>query len=304
MRIIKKTRKLFTAFTAVLLVVCLSATTAFAVVPGKPANGYVLDNADVISSETENSIISKNNTLFQSTGAQLAVVSVDFIDGNSSADYTYEIFNSWGIGSKERNNGLLLMFATAENKVWAMAGSGIDKYFSGSVLEDMLQDTFYKAYDNKEYDKAVKQFTDAAFSKFDSYYKTYTDEYTNNTSFSNGGVPTTESRSSGSSKSSLFVFMIMFIVIVIISSSFRSRRRYYGGGGGGFWSGMFFGSMMNNHRRRPPPGGFGGGGFGGFSGGGGSRGGGSGRGGFGGGGFGGGGGFSGGGGSSGGGAGR
>ena len=42
---------------------------------------YVADEADVLSSETEQYIIDKNQSLFEDTGGEIVVVSVDFMDG-------------------------------------------------------------------------------------------------------------------------------------------------------------------------------------------------------------------------------
>lgn len=314
-----KIKKFFSAL-VVLAIVCCGSLPAFAAVPERPANRYVLDSANVLSDETEKKIISQNEKLFQATGAEIVIVSVDFIDGNDSADYTYDIFEAWGIGSKQRNNGLILMFAVGENKLWAMPGYGIEDLFTASLLTTMLQDTFDDAYDNRQYDEGVNAFFDDAYRRMENYYQNYTDEYTvQSTAYTNGGGPTTRDRGTGGvsggfgglTRGILAIVVIVVVISVLGSFGRRGGGGYggYGGGGGGFWSGMFLGSMFggrrhHHHHRRPPPGGFGGfgggGGFGGFGGGGGSGGGGAGRGG----GFGGGGGFSGGGGSRGGGAGR
>jgi len=315
-------KKLFSALLTLAFVFC-GSLPVFAAVPQRPANRYVLDSANVLSDETEKMIISQNEKLFKATGAEIVVVAVDFIDGSDSIDYTYDIFKAWGVGSKERNNGLLLMFAVAENKVWAMPGYGIEDYFTGSLLESMLEDTFYDDYDSRQYDSAVNAFFADAYQRMETYYQNFTDEYTQQQSvtYVSGGGPTETNYSGGTSDigsilAKGIVAVIIIVVIISVLSSFgrRGGGGGYGGygGGGGFWSGMFLGSMFGGrrhyHHRRPPPGGFGGpppgggfggGGFGGFGAGGRSGGGGAGRGGFGGGG-----GFSGGGGSRGGGAGR
>ena len=54
---------------------------------------YVLDQADVLTEELETSIIRQNQTLYRQTGAQICVVTVDFLDGQSIDDYAYTLFN-------------------------------------------------------------------------------------------------------------------------------------------------------------------------------------------------------------------
>lgn len=302
----KKTIQKGLALFAALLLVFPMVLSVYAItVPSRPGNQYVLDQANVISDATEQDIISRNQALFSSTGAEIVIVAMDFISGNDSEEYAYEIFNTWKLGSSQRNNGLLLVFATGENKVFAMAGDGIKDLFTPRVLEDMLESNFYREYDNRQYDVAVNQFFDDAYQKMRNYYANYRDEYSQQgASFTQGGNP----RSSSGLGFNVFGRLIGIAVVVIILVSIFGRGRGggygggYGGGGGGFLNGFLWGNLLSGRNygygRRPHHnGGFGGFG-GGFSGGGRSGGGGAGRG------FGGGGGFSGGGFSSGGGAGR
>ena len=77
-----------------------------------PAARYVADEADVLSSETEQDIIDKNQSLFENTGGEIVVVSVDFMDGMDAADYAMAVAESWGgIGDESLNNGFLLVYA-------------------------------------------------------------------------------------------------------------------------------------------------------------------------------------------------
>ena len=89
------------------------------VVPERPENQYVLDEAGVLSEETEQEIITQNQSLFEETGAQIAVAAVDFLGGEDIEDYANYMFNYWGVGDYERNNGLLLVLAIGEDNYYA-----------------------------------------------------------------------------------------------------------------------------------------------------------------------------------------
>lgn len=335
-------KKLLTALTALALGVLLAAP-ALAIVDA-PANTYVGDYANVLSAETEQHIIDQNDKLSRATGGAIVVVTVDFMDGMDSAEYAYQCFNAWGIGDKERNNGLLLVYAVGENKVRALQGSGIEDALTSADLGDLLETYFYDGYDAGEYDSATRAFFDAAYDWYDSYYggiyaALQSGTMADPTPVQGGNYgprPDTGYYEPYVSGTGVFgvLFVIMMIVVVLVALDAirysRYRRRYLGPGmpPPPIYYPIFFGRPYHRHYHWPHdhwddhwggpggPGGFGGFGGGGF-GGGGSRGGGAGRGGgsfgggfggFGGGGFGGGGGFSGGGfgggGSRGGGAGR
>lgn len=158
--------------TAALLGAALLTGTAGAVVEPTEAF-YVADYADVLSEETEQYIIDQNEALFEATGGQIVVVAVDFMDGMDSADYAMAVAENWGgIGDAERNNGFLLVYAVGENKVWAMAGAGIEDALSASTIEGWLEDDFYDGYDAGEYDSATRAFFDDVYGWYESYYAT------------------------------------------------------------------------------------------------------------------------------------
>ena len=321
-------KRVAAAWIAVMLAVVLALPALASTIPSRPENQYVLDEAGVLSEETEQEIISKNQELFEETGAQIVVVAVDFLGGDEIDDYAYMLFNSWGIGSEERNNGLLLLMAIGEDNYYSMAGYGIENYFDGAKLQDMLNQYLEPDFAAKDYDAGAKKFFQEALSEMESYYAGYHDEYTDQRAGDSPNMSYEEDPYAPSFTQRVLWFLsdamevvIRVVVVLLLAAAIigflaarrggpRPPRGGGGGGGGGFWSGMFLGSLLGNSYRRgryygpPPPrglrpprgGGFGGG-FGGFHGGGG--------GGFGGGGFrGGGGGFHGGGGTRGGGAGR
>ena len=156
--------------TAALLGAALLTGTAGAVVEPTDAF-YVADYADVLSDETEQYIIDQNAALFSATGGEIVVVTVDFMDGMDSADYAMAVAENWGgIGDAERENGFLLVYAVGENKVWAMAGSGIEDALPASAIEGYLEEDFYDGYDAGEYDSATRAFFDDICGWYESYY--------------------------------------------------------------------------------------------------------------------------------------
>ena len=307
---------------------------ALAAIPQRPENRYVLDSAGVLSDSTERKIIRENEKLFQDCGAEIVIVAVDFLGGQEIKDYANALFNDWGIGSSQHNNGILLVLAIGEDNYYATSGYGLEDYFDGARFRELLDEYLEEDFAAGDYDAGVEKFFDETLDQVKDYYEDYQDGYGQPDNREDWDTYYTSSAQSGRwwgsfmhviSRVARAVIVIVILIVVIRLFSGRGRGGrggppYGGGGGGNFWVGMMLGNMMGHSRRRgwgappppPPPGGFGGpghrpsgrpgggfGGFGGFTGGGHSGGFGSGR--FGGGG---GGGFTGGGGSHGGGAGR
>ena len=229
--------------TAALLGAALLTGTAGAVVEPTDAF-YVADYADVLSEETEQYIIDQNEALFEATGGQIVVVAVDFMDGMDSADYAMAVAEKWGgIGDAERNNGFLLVYAVGENKVWAMAGAGIEDALSASTIEGWLEDDFYDGYDAGEYDSATRAFFDDVYGWYESYYATSSTgavsqpvpDYEYLPQPENDHFYTYTGSSLVGTLLSLFLapLIVVIIVVAILADGWRYRRyhrRYMGPG--------------------------------------------------------------------------
>ena len=101
---------------------------AFSMIPGlslalevvQPTeNFYIADYANVLEQATEEYIITQNNALYTQTGAQICVVTVEFIGSADIEDHAYTLANNWGIGSSEKNNGFLLLMVIVK---WCLIG--------------------------------------------------------------------------------------------------------------------------------------------------------------------------------------
>ena len=279
-------------FLAAALALFTLAPAAMAALPSRPDNYYVLDSAGVLSEETGREIIRKDDALFESTGAEIVIAAVDFLDGREIDDYAYDLFNDWGVGSQERDNGLLLVLAIGEDDYYAVPGSGVDGLFSGGTLQTLLDDYLEEDFAAGAYDAGVLKFFNAAYERLSAY--DYNDGYgqTESAGEAGGSYGYNAAGTWDSGSSSLWsilrvvvhVLIVLFVVRLVIAlfTGMFGGGNGGSGGGGGFWRGMFLGSLLGRRRyrpygqvytpppsrwgqaRRPGPGGFGG--FGGFGG--------------------------------------
>lgn len=115
----------------ILLLQCFFAACATAApqIPPKPtaaAGIYVQDYAQVLSSEDKRRLLSIGQELDNKTTAQLAVVTVKTLDGQPIEDYALAILREWGIGSKEKNNGALIVVAVQDRRSRIEVGYGLE----------------------------------------------------------------------------------------------------------------------------------------------------------------------------------
>ncbi len=98
--------------------------------PGTPV-GRVNDFANVLTTEQVQELELAVRNFEQATGNQLAVVTVQNLGGDTIENYANELFREWGIGDKEKNNGLLFLIALEDRKMRIEVGYGLE----GSVTD-------------------------------------------------------------------------------------------------------------------------------------------------------------------------
>ena len=220
------------AILAALLGAALLTGTAGAVVD-PPENTYVADYADVLTADTEQYIIEHNQTLNAATGGAIEVVTVDFLDGMDIADYAYELFNSWGIGDGEADNGLLLLLAIGEENYYAMPGAGIEDALTAATLDDYLWTYLEADFAAGDYDAGVRQVFDAFYGWYESYYGGFAQgtaprpgpDYGYQPQPEHGGAPAVLGFTLGAFLSLVLPpLLVILIVGMVLADSWRYRR--------------------------------------------------------------------------------
>lgn len=249
---------------AVLLAVTLAAGVSASGYgfPSRDVNSYVVDEVGVISSETRNYIDSRAGALDEACGAQIMFVIVDFTGSYEIDDYAYELFNTWGVGSKSEDNGILYVLAVGAEDYYVTPGEGLTRTFTGGTLQRILDDYMEPDFAAGDYDAAVRKTFDRTYEIFEGAYNVVPespdDEWDDPYS-----VPAEQSQPQESGfwhfartafgVVALIVIALAFFLFIGVLSRDRSRSSY-GGGSSGFMSGLFLGSMLNRQRyRRPPP---------------------------------------------------
>ena len=87
---------------------------------------YVYDEAGVIGGDTANYIIQVNEQLYDKTGAQIVVAVVNSLQNRTEQEFANKLFREWGIGSKDKNNGILILVAPNEKRLWIEVGYGLE----------------------------------------------------------------------------------------------------------------------------------------------------------------------------------
>lgn len=95
-------------------------------IPSPTQNFYVNDFANVLDSQTEQYIMQHSIRLDELTGAQVVVVTLATIGDIPLEEYSLNILRGWGIGSAEKNNGVLILVAVDDRKSRIEVGYGLE----------------------------------------------------------------------------------------------------------------------------------------------------------------------------------
>ena len=103
--------------------------------------GYVSDFAGVIDASSKTQLENFCGAVQQSTGAQIALVTLPSLEGEPIEDVANTIFRAWGVGQKNKDNGILLLLAIGDRRSRLEVGYGLEPIlpdgFDGSILRAM-----------------------------------------------------------------------------------------------------------------------------------------------------------------------
>lgn len=215
-----------------------------------PSN-YVNDFAHVLSADTEDALNDTCKQIDEKAHAQIAVVTINSLDGRDIEGYAVDLYKQWGVGSKSTNRGVLILLAVQDHRYRFEVGYGLEPILPDGKVGGFGREAvpFLKQND---YDSAVKLMTLRAADVIAQ------DAGVQLTGVTAPAEPAERSRPGMSPAGVVFLIIVIIIVLATPLRKVLFWWLIFGGGGrggfgGGGWGGGGFGG--------------GGGGFGGFGGG-------------------------------------
>jgi uncharacterized protein len=223
--------------------------------------GYVNDFAGVLNAPTVEKLTTLSTEVDQKAKAQIAVVTVKTLNGDTVEDFANRLFQKWGVGHKGTDRGVMVLLATDDHRYWTEVGYGLEPIlpdgkvggFGRSMVPRLRQDDY-----NGAVLEMVSQIADVIAQ--DSHVSL------DSLGQVQAAAPTDQSHGqevhlTGGEILALIIilivlgpFLLRFLGPLFLFSILSGGGRRGGGWGGGSWGGGGFG-------------GSGGGGFGGFGGG-------------------------------------
>lgn len=244
-------QKKITSLFLKLLVCFLFTQISFAQfdIPKKPDfQTSVYDYANVLSADEKTQLEEKLIRYSDSTSTQIVVITIESLKGEDIGILTPKWGQTWGIGgSKENDNGVLILLAKAERKIWISPGYGLEDKLTAGIGGEITRNIIIPEFKAGSYYRGLDKGADALFDVFKGKYKG-------------------ERKTKGKDFPILPIIIIIVIILVLASKNKKDGNGNSGNSGGGP---SLLDVIILSNLGRGGGGSFGGGGFGGGSGGGG-----------------------------------
>jgi uncharacterized protein len=116
---------------------------------------YVVDDAAILTEEQENGISLVCAELESKIGSQIVVYSISSLNNAPIAEFANRTFNTWGIGRKDYNDGILIVLAVNDGKVRIEVGYGLENIITDIIAQNIIDEEMVGHFRKKEYYEGI-----------------------------------------------------------------------------------------------------------------------------------------------------
>ena len=246
-----------TVFMGFLTIMLLSSALGVYALEVPPLKGRINDRAGVLSSSESRDLENYLAGVEKATGAQIALLTIPSLEGESLESYSFRVADSWQLGSADKDNGALLLIAMEEKKIRIEVGYGLEAVLTDAMSGYIIREAIVPEFKKGKFDRGIA-----------AGLKSMGGVVTGDTPISVEQINESQQQES---EGGVSIFFLIFIFVFFFGRIGRYRR--YRRRGMSPMGAFFLGSMLGGASRGgSSSGGFGGGGFsgggGGFGGGG------------------------------------
>lgn len=122
--------------------------------------GRIVDQANIVSTETRQAIEPKLADLKTKSGIQLVVATVTSLEGQEIEPYANELFRTWKLGEKDKNNGVLLLVAPNEHRVRIEVGYGLEGTLTDALSKVIITNAITPRFKTGDFNGGIARGVD------------------------------------------------------------------------------------------------------------------------------------------------
>lgn len=117
--------------------------------------GRVIDQVNLLSAPVKKDINKILENHEKETSNQIVVVILDTLNGYPIEDYSYQLGRDWGIGQKDKNNGVLLVIAMQEKKIRIEVGYGLEGALTDKISNEIIEYSIKPNFKANQYELGI-----------------------------------------------------------------------------------------------------------------------------------------------------
>jgi len=117
--------------------------------------GRVVDNAEILKPETRRVLAAQLEAHERETTDQVAVLTVATLDGENIEDYANRVFRAWGLGRRDRNNGVLVVIVPSERAMRIEVGYGLEGRLTDLAAGRIIRNVMTPHFRSGDFDRGV-----------------------------------------------------------------------------------------------------------------------------------------------------
>ena len=156
----------FAAFLTLLLAALLALPAAAQDLPPRP-DGPVYDGANMIDAATKAQLDQKLRAYNKETGRAVIVATVPSLDGETIEGYAVKLYETWGIGGEQTDEGALLLVAKEERKIRIEVGYGSTPTLTDAMSGRIIRDTITPAFKKGDFSAGIAAGVDRMIEAMD-----------------------------------------------------------------------------------------------------------------------------------------
>lgn len=120
-----------------------------------PTNKYVDDFAGVLNTGQQQELMNLFSSVDSETTAEMVFVSVSDLGGDDISQYAVELGQKWGVGKRDNDNGLVILYASDVRKIYVSTGYGLEGILPDSKVGRILDENYVPYRDAGNFSEGI-----------------------------------------------------------------------------------------------------------------------------------------------------
>ena len=113
--------------------------------------GRVVDRAEILSPEEEQSLTRKLETIENETSVQFVIATIPSLEGEPIEDYSIRLAGEWKIGQRGLDNGAIILVVPSERRIRIEVGYGLEPVIPDGLAGRIIRERIAPAFRDENY---------------------------------------------------------------------------------------------------------------------------------------------------------